>query len=475
MAISRRTILKGAAGTAAAGALAISPKASRTFAAPAVISRQGSNTEINFWYGFTGNLGEQVQALIDAFNAQNNGVQVIGTAQASYEETAQQATIAVQDGSNPDLAILSDVWWFRFYLAQLLLPMDDLISSTSFQIDDVVDSFRYEGVRQGVQYWLPFARSTPVVYWNTDIFGAAGVTEFPTTWSEFEAIAPSLVDESQQIGALALGPAADYLAWPFQGIAWAYGGAYSDPDFTIRIDEEGAVNAGNLFLRGVQEGWAYTAEVVNDEIANGYAAMVLSSTGSLRGITTAAEANGVNFRTAFLPGELPGAEPHCSTGGSGFGIMSNIPVERQQAAFEFVRFCSAYEQAISWSQNTGYMPILKSGIAGPEMAEFFAANPNFKTAVDQLPFTKAQDAARAFIPGGDQIIGQGIAEIVVNQTDPAEAFAAVAERLTAEAQPVIEQVMALEGDLTSGAATPSAGTPSAGTPSAGTPAATPAS
>ena len=240
MVITRRTILKGAAGATAASALALSPKASRTFAAPAIISRQGSNTEVNFWYGFTGNLGDQVQVLIDEFNAQGNGVTVVGTPQASYEETAQQATIAVQDGSNPDIAILSDVWWFRFYLAQLLLPMDDLISSTGFEIDDVVDSFRYEGVRQGVQYWLPFARSTPLVYWNTDIFAAAGVTEFPTTWSAFEEIAPSLVDDSQQIGALALGPAADYLAWPFQGITWAYGGAYSDPDFTIRIDEEGA-------------------------------------------------------------------------------------------------------------------------------------------------------------------------------------------------------------------------------------------
>ena len=473
MSVSRRTVLKGAAGTAAAGALAVGSKHSKVFAAPNVISQTGSNAQVNFWYGFTGNLGEQVDALIAEFNGQNNGVQVTGTAQATYEETAQLVTLALQDGSNPDIAILSDVWWFRFYLAQALLPMNDLISANGFAIDDVVDSFRYEGVRGGQQYWLPFARSTPLVYWNTDIFGAAGVTEFPTTWSAFEEIAPSLVDESAQVGALALGPAADYLAWPFQGIAWAYGGAYSDSDFTIRINERGAVDAGNLFRRGIESGWAYTAEVVNDEIANGYAAMVLSSTGSLAGITTAAAANGINFRTAFLPGEVEGAGPHCSTGGSGFGIMSNISAEQQAAAFSFVEFCSSYDKAIQWSQNTGYMPGLSSAIAGPEMAEVFAANPNFKTAVDQLPFTKPQDAARSFIPGGDQIIGQGIAEIVVNQTDPQAAFDAVAASLTTEAAPVIEQVIALEGDLTSGAATPPAGTPAAATPGA-TPNATPA-
>ena len=475
MSLSRRTVLKGAAGTAAASAIAVGSKHSKVFAAPNIISQTGSNATVNFWYGYTGALGEQVQLLIDQFNGQNNGVQVTGTAQASYEETAQLTTLAIQDGSNPDIAILSDVWWFRFYLAQALLPLNDLISSTGFDANDVVDSFRYEGVRKDVQYWLPFARSTPLVYYNTDIFGRAGVTEFPTTWSAFEEIAPSLVDASAQVGALALGPAADYLAWPFQGIAWAFGGAYSDPDFTIRINEQGAVDAGNLFLRGIESGWAYTAEVVNDEFTNGYSAMILSSTGGLRGITDTAAANGVNFKTAFLPGEVEGAGPHCSTGGAGFGILSNISAEQQAAAFSFVQFCSSYDKAIQWSQGTGYMPILKSAIAGPEMAEFFAANPNFKTAVDQLPQTKPQDAARAFIPGGDQIIGQGIAEIVVNQTDPQAAFDAVAANLTTEAAPVIEQVIALEGDLTSGAATPPASSATPGATPGATPAATPAS
>ena len=462
MSISRRTIIKGAAGTAAAaGALAASSKHSTVFAAPNVIRQAGSNATVNFWHGYTGGLGEQVQTLIDEFNAQNNGVQVTGTAQASYEETAQLVTLALQDGSNPDIAILSDVWWFRFYLAQALLPLNDLIGSTGFEIDDVVDSFRYEGVRQGQQYWLPFARSTPLIYYNTDMFSAIGLDAFPATWSAFEAIAPDLVNESAQVGGLALGSGASYLAWHFQGIAWAFDGSYSDPDFTIRVNESGTVAAGNLLLRGVQNGWAYPSAAEVDDFTSGFSAVVQASTGGLTGITETATANGINFATAFLPGEVEGAGPHCSTGGAGFGIMNNISAEQQAAAFSFVQFCSSYDKAIQWSQNTGYMPILQSAIAGPEMAEFFTANPNFKTAVDQLPQTKAQDSARAFLPGGDALIGEAISEIVVNQTDAQAAFDALATTLTSEAAPVIDQVIALEGDLTSGAATPAAGTPAA--------------
>ena len=454
--LTRRSIIMGAAGTAAAGAVALGAKRS-AFAAPAFLRQAGSNVTVNFWHGFSTNLGEQVQKLVDEFNGQNNGVQVKITQQTSYEETAQNLTLALQDGTNPDIALLSDVWWFRFYLAQALLPLDDLISSSSYKIDDVVDSFRVEGMRKGVQYWVPFARSTPLVYYNTDMFDAAGVSEFPKTWSDLEQIAPKLVNDSQQVSALALAPTSDYLAWPFQGIVWAYGGAYSDPDFTIRIQDQGAVDAGNLFLRGVQNKWAYLADSVTDDFNNGFAACVLASTGSLSGVTTTATANGINFKTAFLPGELPGIDVHCCTGGSGFGLMANVPAERQQAAWKFVEFMSSYDKTIQWSQNSGYMPILKSAINGPEMAQFFQTNPNFKTAVEQLPYTKPQDSARVFIPGGDKTIGDGVSQVLVNQTDPQTAFNAVAQQLTEAAAPIKQQVIALEGDLTSGVATPVAG------------------
>jgi sn-glycerol 3-phosphate transport system substrate-binding protein len=79
------------------------------------------------------------------------------------------------------------------------------------------------------------------------------------------------------------------------------------------------------------------------------------------------------------------------------------------------------------------------------MQAFFADNPNFKTAVDQLPLTKPQDAARVFIPNGDQIIGQGLERITVNREEAQPVFDDVAATLTAEAQPVLEAIAALGG------------------------------
>ena len=46
---------------------------------------------------------------------------------------------------------------------------------------------------------------------------------------------------------------ASYIAWLFQGVAWQFGGAYSDPDFTFRMTEENTVfwskNTGYMPVR----------------------------------------------------------------------------------------------------------------------------------------------------------------------------------------------------------------------------------
>jgi len=84
--------------------------------------------------------------------------------------------------------------------------------------------------------------------------------------------------------------------------------------------------------------------------------------------------------------------------------------------------------------------VRKSLQTGPEISELFRTRPNFKTTVDQLPKTRAQDAARVWIPGGDEIIGKGIARITTNQEAADVVFKDVAAELQREAQPVLRQL-----------------------------------
>ncbi len=436
--ISRRGLIKGAAaGAVAAG---VASKRSSVFAAPKVVKQTGSAVDVLYWGSFSDELGEAEQEVVRRFNESQQDVKLEYQFQGTYEETAQKLTAALQARQAPDVSVLSDVWWFKFYLNQMLAPLNDFIAANEVDTADYVDSLYNEGVRDEVSYWLPFARSTPLFYYNKEAFAEAGYDAAPETWTEFMEMVPKLLKkDGSETTRFALGHpnAASYIAWLFQPVVWQYGGSYSDPDFTIHLAEEQAVEAGELFRSSTLDGWATATQDHVVDFNNGLTAAIMASTGSMAGIKANAT---FDFGTAFLP---KGVEFGCCTGGAGLAVMANSPAEKQEAAFKFIEFATSTEITTYWSQTTGYMPVRKSAAESEEMQAFYAENPNFKTAVDQLPLTKPQDAARVFIPNGDQIIGKGLERITVNNEEVLPVFEEVARTLEEEAQPVLEAIEAL--------------------------------
>ncbi|HVL23301.1 MAG TPA: ABC transporter substrate-binding protein [Thermomicrobiales bacterium] len=433
--ISRRSLLKGAAGVAAgAGMLGA---ASTTFAAPALIQDTGSNAEITLWTNFgSGVNGDAQKKLIDDFNASGAGVTVTAQTYEDYEGIAQALITGLQTGDVPDVAILSDVWWFRFYLSQAIVDLTSFVEEG----DDYVQPLFVEYQRNGGQWAIPFARSTPLLYYNKEGLEKAGLTpEIFAKWSDFVAAAPDFVSGSGLSAAFGFGNAASYGAWVLHGPVWAFDGAYSDPDFNILVTEEGCVNTGEFMREFVQSGNAVAVTNPTTDFQTGGFGATLASTGSLGGIKAAAQ---FEFGTAMLPEEIKFG---CCTGGSGLSILANASEENQQAAAKFINYCTSTDVTSYWSQTTGYMPVRTSAIESDDFQAFLADNPNNKVAIDQLPKTQPQDSARVFIPNGDQILGRGWEQILVNNVPAADAWAEVEQTLDEEKAPVLEALKELEG------------------------------
>src|SRR5207237_2719035 len=203
--------------------------------------------------------------------------------QNTYEDLAAKLTAALQARNAPDVALLSDVWWFKFYLNKALLPLDDLMKAEGIQASDYVDVFYKETVRAGQQVVLPFARSTPIFYFNRDAWTKAGLEQRgPKNWQEFTTdFVPKLKGLAPIV--YGVGGAASYAAWVFQGMTWQFGGAYSDPDFTIRIAEPNAVKAGDFVGSAVKEGWAQPSKDPATDFNSGAVLSYLDSTAGLAG------------------------------------------------------------------------------------------------------------------------------------------------------------------------------------------------
>jgi sn-glycerol 3-phosphate transport system substrate-binding protein len=443
--ITRRDFLKLSALTAGATALtACAAKPAATPTAPAVVKQPGSKVKITYWGSFTGKNGETEKAIADRFNAAQSDIELDYQFQGSYEETAQKLTASLQARTSPEVCLLSDVWWFKFYLARSLQPLDELLVAEKVDASDYIDVLYDEGLRKGSHYWVPMARSTPLFYYNKTHWAEAGLPDRgPETWDEMMEWAPKLVQkEGSQLTRAAFGHpgAASYIAWLFQGVAWQFEGQYSRDDFTMTMTDPNTVEAGVFYGDTVNTyQWATFPKDVQQDFINGLVSSSMLSTGSMGNLLANAP---FELGTSFLPKKK---QFGCCTGGAGLSMLTDLPAEKQQAAIKWMTFATNPDNTTFWAKSTGYMPVRKSAVSGQEMQDYFKERPTFRTAVEQLPLTRPQDAARVFIPNGDQIIGKGLERIIVNKEDAARVFAAVNEELTTEAQPVLASLKAVEG------------------------------
>jgi sn-glycerol 3-phosphate transport system substrate-binding protein len=452
--LNRRKFLKGVGLGAGAAALAAcasptptaAPKpAEAKPAAPAVVTQPGSTVTIVHWGFSGGNLEKREKELADKFNAMQKDVKVDMQVQGSYEETANKLTASLAAKQAPDMVLLSDVWWFKFVRAKALQNLNDVVAAEKgIDPKDFIDSLWNEGARKGAQYWIPFARSTPLFYYNKDMFKAAGIDKAPATWQEVADIAPKFVKKDGDAIKVAGFVHPDdsnssYVAWLFQCVAWAFGGGYSNADLSkFMLLEPDTIRAAQFYQDSVNKAkWAMPSKDVQKDFISGLTAMAMMSTGSLAG--TLADAK-FDVGTAFLPSDKTFG---CCTGGSGLAIPITTPKEKAQAAMKYIAYATGNEGGAFWSQNSGYVPVRKSTAETQSYKDFFAKNPQYKTAVEQLPKTRPQDAARNFIPGGDNIIGKGLGRIIIGKEDVATVWKDITAQLEKEAEPVKKDIAAL--------------------------------
>lgn len=436
--MSRRSVIGTGAALGASGLLGAKVAASSRYSAPAILRAQGDKVQVRYWTSFgSGVNGEAQQKLVDDFNAANPDIEVVPTAYESYEAIAQNLITGLQTGDNPEVTLFSEAWWFRFYLAGVLKDLNEFVTDA----DDYVPTLFQEYQRNGGQYAIPFARSTPLLYINTDILDQAGLdASMYETWDSIAENGPALIEGSDAEVAFVFGSAAGYGAWYLQGTVWGFNGAYSDEDLNILLTEEGAVEAGEFLRTLVQDKTAAAVADPVQDFRTGVTAATFASTGSLGGIRDSVD---FNFQTAFLPAQY---EFGCGTGGSGLAMIANESSEVEEAAWKFIDYCTSTEVTTYWSQTTGYMPVRLSARDSEEMQAFFEENPNSRTAVEQLEQVQAVDSVMVMVPNGAQIIGQGWEQILVNNVPAADAWAETKEVLDVDKQPVLEQIAEYEGE-----------------------------
>ncbi|HVO42242.1 MAG TPA: extracellular solute-binding protein, partial [Aggregatilineales bacterium] len=148
-------------------------------------------TEIVFWHAMTGTNGKVVTDLVATFNASQSDIHVTEQLKGTtYNEELNAVIAASQQKQGPNVAQIFDLGTPLAIDSGFFTPIESLLSADQLAAvkADVVGPVLNYFTIGGKLYSLPFNNSNPLLYYNKDMFTAAGLdpAKPPATWKEVE-------------------------------------------------------------------------------------------------------------------------------------------------------------------------------------------------------------------------------------------------------------------------------------------------
>lgn len=337
-----------------------------------------------------GDTANIIDGMVDEFNKSQSKIHVKSVYSGNYDDTVTALQTAKAGGNPPELFISLATQRFTMASTNMAMPLDDLIANDpdgKTYIDDFLDGFMVDSYVDGKIYSIPFQRSTEILYYNKDAFKEVGLDPDspPTTWEELADYAVKLTNSKRYGVGIALNSGS--AQWTFTGFCLQNSkngeNLMSDDGKKVFFNTKENVEALQFWLDLQNKYKCMATGIVQwtdlpTQFLSGDVAMIYHTTGNMANISSNAT---FDFGACYLPGHVRQAAP---TGGGNFYITKGISEEKQQAAWEFIKFMTDTERAAKWSVATGYVPVRKSCFETDTIKDYYSSIPQAKVAYDQL-------------------------------------------------------------------------------------------
>ncbi|MDQ8704732.1 extracellular solute-binding protein [Streptomyces sp. LHD-70] len=343
------------------------------------------------------------------FEKKNPGIRVDVDVRSWSEVDAHVAAL-VKKGEAPDIA---QIGAYADYAAQGKLYSADDLLSIPVQAD-FLPALSEAGELRRVQYGMPFASSTRLLFYNKDLFAKAGVTGAPQSWTELAADAQKLKGAGVKYPfALPLGreeAPAETLMWLLSG-----GDGYTDNVGTYTLDSDQNIKTFK-WLRDDLVGKGLTGPTAPGKLdrQDAFNAFSRGEVGMLNGHPTLmkqAEKQGVEYGMVPLPGVNGKAKATMGVADWMMGFKEN---GHKEQIGKFLDFVYDDENVLDFSERYDILPVTSSASDAmaddPEykhLREFLDELPNSelypvgKTSWAQVSASLKKEIGKAVEPGGD--------------------------------------------------------------------------
>ena len=372
-------------------------------------------TDVIWWHAMSGQLGRQVEKLAADFNASQSDYRVIPGYKGSYTETVTAAIFAFRSRSQPAIVQVNEIATATMMAAkgaiypvyqlmrdeqEIFLPAAYLPAVTGYYAD-----------LGGNLLSFPFNASTPILYYNKNMFRDAGLDPevAPKTWPEVGLAAKKLREHGAVCGFTT--------SWP----SWVNVenfSAFHNLPIATRANGFGGLDAELNFnnpvvVRHVAQlaGWQTTkvfdysgrAQTAEPRFQNGECGIFIGSSGTRADIKANSKFEVGYGMMPYWP-DVAGAPQNTIIGGATLWVLRDRPVAEYKGVAKFFAFLSKPEVQAAWHQNTGYLPITRAAFDLTRAQGFYDRNPGAAISIEQITLKPPTENSRGLRLGSFVLI-----------------------------------------------------------------------
>ena len=367
--------------------------------AAATLPASAADLELRFYYPVA--VGGPITKIIDGYAADfekaNPGIKIKPIYSGDYVQTIGKVLTAIKGGDTPEMAILLAADIMSLTDEDVVAAVSDLAKTDEDKawLKGFYPAFMENAQLKGKTYGIPFQRSTPVLYWNKDLFKDAGLDpeKGPASWAEMADFAKKLTKRDASGNVTQWGiqiPTDGNTSWLFTGLATSNGARLANADGNkTNFSDPKVVEALNYIIALSKDdksqppgitSWGTTPK----DFLEKKLAMMWTTTGNLSNIKTNAS---FPFGVAMLPAKASFGAP---TGGGNFYMFKAIADEKKAASLKFMKFMTEPARAAEWSIATGYVATQPAAYETPVMKTYIQGFPQAAVARDQLKYAVSE-------------------------------------------------------------------------------------
>ncbi|MGK6316064.1 sn-glycerol-3-phosphate ABC transporter substrate-binding protein UgpB [Neorhizobium sp. DT-125] len=358
-------------------------------------------TEVTWWHAMGGELGKKLEEVAQKFNESQSDYKVVPVFKGTYPETLTAAIAAFRANQQPAIVQVFEVGTGTMMAAKgAVYPVYKLMSDNKEPWDPkgfLAPVVGYYSDAEGNILSMPFNSSTPIMYYNKDVFQKAGLDPevAPKTWAELAEMGKKIVDSGAAQCGFTLSYAATWVGLenysaiqnlPFGTLQNGFGGL--ETEFKFNGKEQAAFwdnlkkwQDAKIFKYGGPGGGAETAPSFYSQ----QCAVYMGSSASRAGVIN----NAKNFKVGFAPmpyDDTVTKEPKNSIigGATLWTLNGQKNPDVYKGVAKFFTYLSKPEVQADWHQFTGYLPITNAAYELGQKQGYYEKNPGSDIAIKQI-------------------------------------------------------------------------------------------